>query len=474
MPQTIKTEVIVLGAGPGGYSAAFRAADLGKQVTLVERYPILGGVCLNVGCIPSKALLHVAKIIDEAGEIGEYGVSLGRPEIALDKVRAGKQAVIDRLTGGLAGLCKQRKVQVVHGSGKFVSANTVQVATDDGDTRIDFEHAIIAVGSSPTQIPGLPYDDPRLMNSTGALALEDVPAKLLVIGGGYIGLEMASVYHALGSEITVVEFLDHLLPGADADLVKPLHKRLAGKFADIWLETKVVGIKPQKNGLKVTFEGKHAPAAGKLFDRVLVSVGRRPNSSGFGADDIGLELDDRGFVKVDAQRRTSLPHIFAIGDIAGDPMLAHKAVHEGKVAAEVIAGQKSAFEPLAIPAVVFTDPEIAWAGITEHEAKVTGRKVGKGVFPWAANGRSLSLHRDEGLTKILFDEETHRVLGIGIVGPGAGDLIAEGVLAIEMGADAEDIALTIHPHPTLSETVGMAAEVYDGTVTDIVAPRKRG
>lgn len=474
MPEEIKTEVVVLGAGPGGYTAAFRAADLGKQVTLVERYSALGGVCLNVGCIPSKALLHAAKVIDEASSFASYGVSFGAPQIDIDAVRAGKQSVVERLTGGLAGLCKQRKVRVVQGSGVFESANRLRVSGDKDETIVDFEHAVIAVGSSPTRIPGMPYDDPRLMDSTGALALEEIPDKLLVIGGGYIGLEMASVYQALGSEITVVEFMDQLLPGADPDLVKPLAKRLGGRFADIWLKTKVIDVKPQKNGLKVSFEGENAPQGGKVFDRVLVAVGRRPNSNGFGADTIGLAMTDRGFVEVDAQMRTSVPNIFAIGDIAGDPMLAHKAVHEGKVAAEVICGEKRAFEPLAIPAVVFTDPEVAWAGLTEREAKAQGINYGKGVFPWAASGRSLSLHRDEGMSKILFDEETHRVLGVGIVGPGAGDLIAEGVLAIEMGAEAEDIALSIHPHPTLSETVAMAAEVYDGSITDIMPPKRRG
>lgn len=473
MPEEIKTEVVVLGAGPGGYTAAFRAADLGKQVTLVERYPSLGGVCLNVGCIPSKALLHAAKVIDEANTFASYGVTFSAPEINIDAVRAGKQSVVERLTGGLAALCKQRKVQVIQGSGVFESANRVRVSGDKKETVVDFEHAIIAVGSSPSRIPGLPYDDPRLMDSTGALALEEVPGQLLVIGGGYIGLEMASVYHALGSEITVVEFLDQLLPGADADLVKPLASRLRERFAHIWLKTKVVEIKPQKNGLKVSFEGESAPDGGRTFDRVLVAVGRRPNSEGFGADNLGLAMTERGFIQVDEQQRTNVSNVFAIGDIAGDPMLAHKAVHEGKVAAEVICGEKRAFEPLAIPAVVFTDPEVAWAGLTEREAKSQGVKYGKGVFPWAASGRSLSLHRDEGLTKILFDEETHRVLGVGIVGPGAGDLIAEGVLAIEMGAEAEDIALSIHPHPTLSETVAMAAEVYDGSITDIMPSRRR-
>lgn len=469
---SIETEVVVIGAGPGGYTAAFRAADLGKKVVLVERFPILGGVCLNVGCIPSKALLHVAKVVDEATESADMGVSFGKPTIDLDKVRAGKQSVVGKLTGGLAGLAKQRKVQVVQGEGRFTSANELMVTGEDGDTRINFENAVVACGSSPTRIPNFPYDDPRLMDSTGALELEDIPKKLLVIGGGYIGLEMASVYHALGSAVSVVEFMPALLPGADADLVKPLQKRLQSKLAEIKLNTKVTDIKPQKNGLKVSFEGPDGEANG-IYDRVLVSVGRRPNSQLFDAEKAGIEINERGFAVVDEQMRTSVPHIFAIGDIAGDPMLAHKAVHEGKVAAEVIAGMKSAFDPLAIPAVVFTDPEVAWAGVTEAQAKEQDIKYGKGVFPWAANGRSLSLHRDEGMTKILFDEQSHRVIGVGIVGPGAGDLIAEGVLAIEMGADAEDLALTIHPHPTLSETVAMAAEVFDGSVTDIFVPKRK-
>ena len=462
----LTTEVVVIGAGPGGYTAAFRAADLGKKVVLVERFPILGGVCLNVGCIPSKALLHVAKVVDEASESAAVGLSFGQPKIDLDQVRAGKQSVVDKLTGGLKGLAKQRKVTVVQGIGKFTNANELLVTGDGGDTKINFEHAVVACGSSPTKIPNFPYDDPRLMDSTGALELKEIPKKLLVIGGGYIGLEMASVYHGLGSQVSVVEFMPSLLPGADADLVKPLQKRLMAKLANIQLSTKVTGIKPQKNGLKVSFENSDGES-NALFDRVLVSVGRRPNSAMFDAEKAGIKINERGFVVVDKQMRTSVNNIFAIGDIAGDPMLAHKAVHEGKVAAEVISGMKSAFDPLAIPAVVFTDPEVAWAGLTEAEAKQQGIKYGKGVFPWAANGRSLSLHRDEGMTKILFEQETNRVIGVGIVGPGAGDLIAEGVLAIEMGADAEDIGLTIHPHPTLSETMGMAAEVFEGSVTDI-------
>ncbi|MFZ5492118.1 MAG: dihydrolipoyl dehydrogenase [Pseudomonadota bacterium] len=468
MPEPIRTQVVVLGAGPGGYSAAFRAADLGLAVTLVEREPRLGGVCLNVGCIPSKALLHVAKVIDEAAHTP--GVSFGKPKVDVGAVRDQKDKVVKRLTDGLGVLARQRKVQVVHGNASFSGPHTLRVTGKDGATEVQFEHAIVATGSTPARIPGLP-DDPRVMDSTGALALADVPGKLLVIGGGYIGLEMATVYRALGSAVSVVEFMDGLLPGADADLVKPLAKRLAGQFAEIRLKTKVTGVVAQKQGLKVSFEGPDG-AAEAVYDRVLVAVGRRPNGKDLGLEALGVKVDERGFIAVDAQRRTAVPHIFAIGDVAGEPMLAHKAAHEGKVAAEVIAGHKAAFAPLAIPAVVFTDPEIAWAGLTESQARKDGVAFEKAVFPWAANGRSLTLGRDEGLTKILFDPASHRVLGVGIVGPGAGDLIAEGVLAIEMGADAQDLALTIHPHPTLSETVGMAAEVFDGSVTDIIAPRR--
>jgi dihydrolipoamide dehydrogenase len=468
MPEPIRTQVVVVGAGPGGYSAAFRAADLGLEVTLVERDARLGGVCLNVGCIPSKALLHVAKVVDEAAHTP--GVSFGKPKVDLDGVRAGKDKVVKRLTDGLGVLARQRKVHVVTGAATFTGPTSLRVAGADGATDVQFEHAIVATGSTPARIPGLP-DDPRVMDSTGALALADIPGKLLVIGGGYIGLEMATVYRALGSAVSVVEFMDGLLPGADADLVRPLAKRLAGQFAEIRLKTKVTGVVAQKDGLKVSFEGPDGKADA-VYDRVLVAVGRRPNGQNLGLEALGVEVTDRGFIAVDEQRRTAVKTIFAIGDVAGEPMLAHKAAHEGKVAAEVIAGHKAAFAPLAIPAVVFTDPEIAWAGLTEAQAKKDGTAYEKAVFPWAANGRSLTLGRDEGLTKILFEPTSHRVLGVGITGPGAGDLIAEGVLAIEMGADAQDVALTIHPHPTLSETVGMAAEVFDGSVTDIIAPRR--
>lgn len=469
MPEPIRTQLVVIGAGPGGYSAAFRAADLGLTVTLIEREQRLGGVCLNVGCIPSKALLHIAKVIDEAAHTP--GLDFGPPKIDLDGVRGHKDSVVKRLTDGLAGLARQRKVRVLTGSASFSGPNSLRVTGSDGTTELQFEHAIVATGSTPARIPGLP-DDPRVMDSTGALALQDIPGKLLVIGGGYIGLEMATVYRALGSAVSVVEFMDGLLPGADADLVKPLAKRLAGQFAEIRLKTKVTGVVAHEDGLEVSFDGPDGAAKAR-YDRVLVAVGRRPNGQNLGLEALGVRVTERGFIEVDAERRTAVKNIFAIGDVAGEPMLAHKAVHEGKVAAEVIAGHKAAFAPLAIPAVVFTDPEIAWAGLTENQAKKDGIAYEKASFPWAANGRSLTLGRDEGLTKILFDPASRRVLGVGIVGPGAGDLIAEGVLAIEMGADAQDLALTIHPHPTLSETIGMAAEVFDGSVTDIIAPKRR-
>jgi dihydrolipoamide dehydrogenase len=469
----IRCEVLVLGAGPGGYTAAFRAADLGKQVVLVERYDSLGGVCLNVGCIPSKALLHTAQVINEAGHMARNGVSFGKPEIDLDGVRGFKNRVVQKLTGGLAQLARQRKVQVVHGVGEFVSNNQLRVTRDGEETLIGFEHCIIAAGSHATQVPVFPNDDPRLMDSTDALALEDVPRKLLIIGGGIIGLEMATVYDALGSEITVVEFMDSLIPGCDKDLVRPLMKRIKGRYKDILLSTRVSEIKAQKNGLKVSFEGKNAPDKALLFDKVLVAVGRRPNGFSIGAEKAGVTVDEYGFIPVDRQMRTNVPHIFAIGDIVGQPMLAHKATHEAKVAAEVICGHKSFFEPLTIPSVAYTDPEVAWMGLTETEAKEKGIAYEKGAFPWAASGRALGLDRDEGMTKVLFDPETKRILGAGIVGPNAGELIAEAVLALEMGADAEDIGLTIHAHPTLSETFNFAAEMVEGTITDLYLPKRR-
>ncbi|NNE64780.1 MAG: dihydrolipoyl dehydrogenase, partial [Gammaproteobacteria bacterium] len=445
------TEVLVLGAGPGGYTAAFRAADLGKKVTLVERYDSLGGVCLNVGCIPSKALLHTAQVINEAEHMKVNGVEFGKPKIDLDGIRGFKDKVVTKLTGGLKNLAKQRKVEVVNGVGSFVDANTLAVEQDGKTTNIKFEQCIIAAGSQPAEIPSFPNDDPRLMDSTGALDLSDIPKKLLIVGGGIIGLEMATVYDALGSEITVVEFMDSLIPGCDKDLVRPLSKRISKKYKAIYLKTKVAEIKALKSGLKVSFEGDKAPEP-QTYDKVLVAVGRRPNGAKIGAENAGIKVDEHGFIAVDNQMRTNIDNIFAIGDIVGNPMLAHKATHEGKVAAEVISGMKSCFEPMTIPSVAYTDPEVAWMGLSETEAKAQGIEYEKGAFPWAASGRSLGIDRDEGLTKVLFDKETKRIIGAGIVGPSAGELIAEAVLALEMGVDAEDIGLTIHAHPTLSET----------------------
>jgi dihydrolipoamide dehydrogenase len=468
----LNTEVVVLGAGPGGYTAAFRAADLGKKVVLIERYPSLGGVCLNVGCIPSKALLHTAQIINEAEHMKANGVTFGKPKIDLKGINKFKDKVVGKLTGGLAGLAKQRKVTVVHGVAEFIDQNNMLVDNNGEATRVTFEQCIIAAGSQATEIPPFPNEDPRLMDSTDALELNDVPKKLLIVGGGIIGLEMATVYHALGSEITVVEFLDSLIPGCDKDLVRGLNKVISKRYKAIHLKTKVAAIKAQKNGLKVTFEGDKAPAPA-LFDKVLVAVGRRPNGHRIGAEKAGVNVDEAGFIAVDSQMRTNVANIFAIGDIVGNPMLAHKATHEGKVAAEVIAGMKSHFEPLTIPSVAYTDPEVAWMGLNETEAKAQGVEYEKGAFPWAASGRALGVDRDEGLTKVLFDKESKRILGAGIVGPNAGELIAEAVLALEMGADAEDIGLTIHPHPTLSETFNFAAEMAEGTITDLYIPRRK-
>lgn len=468
----LNTEVVVLGAGPGGYTAAFRAADLGKKVVLIERYPSLGGVCLNVGCIPSKALLHTAQIINEAEHMKANGVTFGKPKIDLKGINKFKDKVVGKLTGGLAGLAKQRKVTVVHGVAEFIDQNNMLVDNNGEATRVTFEQCIIAAGSQATEIPPFPNEDPRLMDSTDALELNDVPKKLLIVGGGIIGLEMATVYHALGSEITVVEFLDSLIPGCDKDLVRGLNKVISKRYKAIHLKTKVAAIKAQKNGLKVTFEGDKAPAPA-LFDKVLVAVGRRPNGHRIGAEKAGVNVDEAGFIAVDSQMRTNVANIFAIGDIVGNPMLAHKATHEGKVAAEVIAGMKSHFEPLTIPSVAYTDPEVAWMGLNETEAKARGVEYEKGAFPWAASGRALGVDRDEGLTKVLFDKESKRILGAGIVGPNAGELIAEAVLALEMGADAEDIGLTIHPHPTLSETFNFAAEMAEGTITDLYIPRRK-
>ena len=468
----LHAEVLVLGAGPGGYTAAFRAADLGKQVVLVERHTSLGGVCLNVGCIPSKALLHVAKVINEAGEAAQHGVTFGKPKIDIDQIRGWKESVVTKLTGGLKQLAKQRKVQVVQGEAKFTTPNSLSVATSEGNQTITFDHAIIAAGSSVARIPGFPYDDPRIIDSTGALQLQDVPQRMLIIGGGIIGLEMATVYDALGTKISVVEMADGLIPGADRDLVRPLHKRIEKHYEAIYLKTKVSKIEVLPGGLMVTFEGEQAPKP-QLYDRVLLAVGRRPNGRSIGAEAAGVTVDERGFIPVDKQMRTNVPHIFAIGDIVGDPMLAHKASHEGKVAAEAVAGHKVFFEPLAIPSVAYTDPEIAWTGLTETQAKAQGIAFEKAGFPWAASGRALSIGREEGTTKLLLDPQTRRILGAGIVGANAGELIAEAVLALEMGADMEDIGLTIHPHPTLSETLGFAAELAEGTITDLLAPRKK-
>ncbi|MFT6912460.1 MAG: dihydrolipoamide dehydrogenase [Paracoccaceae bacterium] len=469
----IHAEVVILGSGPGGYTAAFRAADLGKQVVLIEKYPTLGGVCLNVGCIPSKALLHVAKVITEAEDMAAHGVTFSKPKIDLDGLRAWKNSVVGQLTGGLTGLAKSRKVQTVQGTGKFTGPNMIEVTGADGTQTISFDNCIIAAGSEPVQLPFLPHDDPRVMDSTGALELESIPKRMLVLGGGIIGLEMACVYDALGAKITVVEFMDQLMPGADKDIVKPLHTRIAKRYENILLKTKVTGMEALKGGLKVTFEDDKGTITTDTFDKVLVAVGRRPNGKLVNAEAAGIVVDERGFIAVDKQQRTGVPHIFAIGDLVGQPMLAHKAVHEGKVAAEVIAGLERTFDATVIPSVAYTDPEVAWVGITETEAKARGLKVGKGVFPWAASGRSLSNGRSEGITKVLFDPVDDRVVGAAIVGTNAGDLIAEVALAIEMGADAIDLGHTIHPHPTLSETVNFAAEMYEGTITDLIPPKKR-
>jgi dihydrolipoamide dehydrogenase len=464
-------EVLVLGSGPGGYTAAFRAADLGKKVALVERYATLGGVCLNVGCIPSKALLHAARVVSEAEEMSHFGIAFGRPAIDLDKLRGWKESVVGRLTKGLAGLAKQRKVQVLQGVGKFAGPNLLAVETAEGRKTVSFDAAIIAAGSQSARIPGFPYDDPRLMDSTGALALTDIPRRLLVIGGGIIGLEMAAVYDALGAKVTVVELLDGLIPGADRDLIRPLYKRIEKRYEAIHLNTKVTRIEALPEGLRATFEGEGTPVP-QVYDRILLSVGRRPNGNAIEAQAAGVQVDERGFIAVDRQLRTNVPHIYAIGDIVGEPMLAHKATHEGKLAAEVIAGHKASFDARTIPSVAYTDPEIAWMGLTETAAKAQGIEYEKAVFPWAASGRALATARDEGMTKLLFDKTTHRLLGAGMVGPNAGELIAETVLALEMGAEAQDIGLTIHPHPTLSETVFFAAEVADGSITDLYLPKR--
>ncbi len=464
-------DVVVLGSGPGGYTAAFRAADLGMKTALIERSSSLGGVCLNVGCIPSKALLHAAKVIEEAEAMEEFGVHFGKPKVDAPKLREWKNKVVNRLTGGLATMAKQRKVEVIRGVGKFVSPRELEV-TDGGNTRkVSFANCIIAAGSESIRLPGLP-EDPRVIDSTGALEL-DLPKRMLVIGGGIIGLEMATVYDALGVKVSVVELTDGLMPGADRDLVRPLEKRLAKRYESIMVKTKVTKVEALKSGIRVTFEGEQAPSEPQVYDKVLVAVGRSPNGKRINAEAAGVVVNERGFIPVDRQMRTNVPHIFAIGDIAGQPMLAHKATHEGKLAAEVAHGEKRAFDARVIPSVAYTDPEVAWVGFSETDAKAKGIAYEKATFPWAASGRSLSLGRDEGMTKLIFDPTTHRVIGGGIVGPNAGDLIAEVALAIEMGCDAHDIGLTIHPHPTLSETVAFAAEVFDGSITDLYVPKKK-
>ncbi len=487
-----RRQLVVLGAGPGGYTAAFRAADLGMKVTLVERWPALGGVCLNVGCIPSKALLHAARVVEEAHDASEFGIEFGRPAVDPGKLMAWKDRIVGQLTQGLAGLARRRGVEVVTGAGRFASAHTLQVQHEDGTRELEFEQCIVAAGSEPVRLPGLP-DDPRIMDSTGALEIDALPARLLVVGGGIIGLEMATVYEALGVAVSVVELTDTLIPGCDRDLVKPLAKRVGERYESIMLGTRATGMDSRDEGVAVRFElaeaslqdeadrtrppraglGAAAPAHEEIYDRVLVAVGRKPNGDLIGADRAGFAVDERGFIGVDKQMRTNVGHIFAIGDIVGQPLLAHKAAHEGKIAAEVAAGEKSWFDARAVPSVAYTDPEIAWAGLGEEEAKAAGVACTKGIFPWAASGRSLTLGRSEGLTKLLFDEATGRLLGAGMVGPNAGDLIAEAVLAIEMGCDAEDISLSVHAHPTLSETVAFAAEAAAGTITDLYIPKRR-
>lgn len=464
-------DVLVLGAGPGGYTAAFRAADLGLRVALVERYPKLGGVCLNVGCIPSKALLHTAVVIHEASAMEQHGVSFGAPAIDIDKLRGFKEKVVGKLTGGLAGMAKARKVEVIQGTGTFSGANGLTIEKPDGQQQqLTFENAIIAVGSQSLELGNMPWGDPRLMDSTDALELEEIPGRLLVVGGGIIGLEMASVYQALGSKVTVVELTPGLMPGTDPDLVKPLQRRINKQYEAIHLETRVTQVDVADNGLVAHFEGKHSGT--ETFDRILVAVGRTPNGGKINGQAAGVDITSRGFIPTDNQMRTNVPNIFAIGDVVGQPMLAHKATHEGKVAAEVCAGHKSAFDARVIPSVAYTDPEIAWVGVTEAEAAESGLKIGVGKFPLAASGRAIGIDRTEGFTKLLFDSTSNRIVGAGIVGPNAGDLISECALAIEMGAEAGDIGLTIHPHPTLSESVAMAAEVYEGTVTDLYIPKK--
>ena len=472
MPEMIKADVLVLGSGPGGYAAAFRAADLGLSAVMVERYASIGGVCLNVGCIPSKALLHAAKVITDAREMKEFGIDFGKPKINIKKLKSWKDKIVGNLTGGLGMLAKQRKVKIVHGVGKFTGANQLQVDTADGKQSIEFKHAVIAAGSQPVALPFMP-DDPRVLDSTSALELAETKGDMLILGGGIIGLEMATVYSALGSTIDVVEMQNQIMPGADADLVAPYHKHIAKHYRTVMLETRVEGCEAKEDGLWVTFSGKQAPNKPQRYDRVLVSVGRIPNGKRIGAEQAGVKVDERGFIAVDKQMRTNIAHIYAIGDIVGQPMLAHKATAEGRLVAEVLAGKKHFFDATCIPSVAYTDPEVAWVGVTENQAKEQGLDYGKGVFPWAASGRALAMNASSGFTKVLFDNQTHRIIGGGVVGMNAGELIGELALAIEMGCDAEDIALTIHPHPTLTETVALATEMYEGTATDLIAPKKK-
>ncbi|WP_338591352.1 dihydrolipoyl dehydrogenase [Shewanella khirikhana] len=473
MSNQIKTQVVVLGAGPAGYSAAFRAADLGLETVIIERFSTLGGVCLNVGCIPSKALLHIAKVIEEAKTAAEHGVVFGEPSIDIDKLRGYKEKVIGQLTGGLGGMAKMRKVQVVNGLGKFTGPNSIEVTGADGAvTVINFDNAIIAAGSRPIQLPFIPHEDPRIWDSTDALELKEVPKKLLVMGGGIIGLEMGTVYHALGSDIDVVEMFDQVIPAADKDVVKVYTRKISKKF-NLMLETKVTAVEAKEDGIYVSMEGKKAPTEPVRYDAVLVAIGRTPNGKLIDADKAGINVDERGFINVDKQLRTNVPHIFAVGDIVGQPMLAHKGVHEGHVAAEVISGLKHFFDPKVIPSIAYTDPEVAWVGLTEKEAKEKGIAYETATFPWAASGRAIASDASDGMTKLIFDKDTHRVIGGAIVGVNGGELLGEIGLAIEMGCDAEDIALTIHAHPTLHESVGLAAEVYEGSITDLPNPKAK-
>ena len=472
MAKTNDVDVVVLGSGPGGYAAAFRAADCGLNVVMVERYASIGGVCLNVGCIPSKALLHAAKVMAEAEDMSAFGIEFAKPTLNIAKLKAWKDKIVGNLTGGLAMLAKQRKVKIITGVGSFKDAHTMQVKSDAGSEDISFKHAVIACGSTPVKLPFMP-DDPRIVDSTGALQLEKTDGDMLILGGGIIGLEMATVYSALGSSIDVVEMQNQLMPGADVDLVKPYHKKLMKQYRSIMLQTKVVNCEAKKDGLWVSFEGDNAPKEPQRYDRILVSVGRVPNGKLIGAENAGVKVDERGFIAVDDCMRTSVPHIYAIGDVIGQPMLAHKATAEGRLAAEVIAGGKHRFDATCIPSVAYTDPEIAWVGLTETQAAAEGIAFEKGVFPWVASGRALAMNASEGFTKLLFDPETHRVLGGGVIGANAGELVGEIALAVEMGCDAQDIALTIHPHPTLIETVALATEMFEGTATDLIAPKKK-